>query len=314
MGSPIKRPCRKRCPMKAMILAAGLGTRLRSLTSNIPKALVPVRNRPVIDRVIQYLKGQGVSEIVVNAHHHHKQIVKHLDGGRPFGLNIEVRVEPEILGTGGGIKNTEDFWGTEPFIVINADILTDIDLSKARKEHNKTGGLATLILHNHESFNQVQIDNRLNITDIAAKSHTGRLAFTGIHIIAPELFQHIEPDVFSNIIDCYRDLIRSGNQITACVSSGHYWRDIGSVESYMLANKETLGNKPFIKGSNCRIHNSVKLEDWAIIGDNTHLEKDAVIRRSILWENIKVKKCARVIDSIVTGSREIRSDLINDIF
>jgi len=93
-----------------MILAAGLGTRLRPLSLKKPKALVPVGNRPVIDMVINYLKGNNANEIIINAHHHHRQIVKHVDGGTPYGINIQVRVEPEILGTGGGIKNTEDFW------------------------------------------------------------------------------------------------------------------------------------------------------------------------------------------------------------
>ena len=153
--------------MKAMILAAGPGTRLRPLTLNRPKALVPVGNRPMIDRIIEYLKKQGASEIVVNAHHHHGQVVKYLDEGRPFGIHMEIRVEPEILGTGGGIKNTEAFWNHAPFIVINGDILTDIDLAPAIEAHKKAGSPATLILHHCEPFNQVQVDNRAKILDIS---------------------------------------------------------------------------------------------------------------------------------------------------
>lgn len=299
--------------MKAMILAAGLGTRLRPLTSNIPKALVPVGNRPVIDRVIQYLKAQGVSEIVVNAHHHHQQIVKYLDGGRPFGLNIEVRVEPEILGTGGGIKNTEDFWDADPFIVINSDIITDIDLAEAYEAHKKGGNLATLVLHNHEPFNQIRIDERLNIMDIAKENRSGRLAFTGIHIIEPGLLAHIKRGVYSNIIDYYRELIKSGKPIVAHVSKGHYWRDIGSIRSYILANKETLKGTSSLVGSGFHIEASARLMDWAVIGEKAVLEHDVEVRRSILWENVKVKRGIKVIDSIVTASREVVTDLIDEI-
>ncbi len=223
-----------------MILAAGLGTRLRPLTSEKPKPLVPIGNIPIINLLIQYLKGHGIDEIIVNAHHHYQQVIDHLGGGKPFGIDIEVRVEPKILGTGGGIKNTEDFWDTDPFIVINSDILTNIDLSRAYDEHRRNKNLVTLVLHDYKAFNQILIDERLNILDIGLESSPGRLAFTGIHIIEPEVLNHIPKGKFSNIIDCYRELIRSGKHIRAHLSQGHYWRDIGTVESYMLANKEIV--------------------------------------------------------------------------
>ena len=164
--------------MKAMILAAGLGTRLRPLTLNTPKALMPVGNVPIIDRIIEYLKTYGISELVVNAHHHYEQIAEHLNSGRHFGINIDVRVEPNILGTGGGIKNTEDFWDKAPFIVINGDVLTNINLRNAYKAHERSGSLATLILHDQPPFNQLKIDDKKNITHIAGKNLDNRLAFS----------------------------------------------------------------------------------------------------------------------------------------
>ncbi len=296
-----------------MILAAGLGTRLRPLTSNVPKALVPVGNRPVIERVIEYLKTQGVTEIVVNAHHHHGQIVKHLKNAR-LGAEIEVRVEPKILGTGGGIKNTEDFWSNEPFFVINADILTDINLAEAYRAHKKDGNLVTLVLHDHEPFNQIRIDDGLNITDIARENQTGWLAFTGIHIMEPELLSHIARGVYSNIIDCYLELIKTGEPLRAHISEGHLWRDIGSVESYRLANKEALEGQLSLVAPGCRIEASSRLVDWAVVGPKAIIERDVEIARSIIWENVKIKKGIKIIDSIVTASREVRSDLISRIF
>ena len=300
--------------MKAMILAAGLGTRLRPLSLIRPKALVPVGNRPVIDRVIDCLRRHTTSEIVVNAHHHHRQIVEHLNSGRPFGIDIQVRVEPEIRGTGGGIKNTADFWDTDPFIVINSDILTNINIAEAYEGHRRNGCLVTLILHDQPPFNQIQIDNRMNILDIAEDNHPARLAFTGIHIISPELLNYIPEGVFSNIIDCYRTLIQKGKPVKAHVSEGHQWRDIGTVESYVLANKEALQGKPFLLAPDARIHSTARLKDWAIIGGKTCLEQGVEITRSILWEKVTTKKGIRVIESIVTSSREVTQDLINRVY
>lgn len=301
--------------MKAMILAAGLGTRLRPLSLIRPKALVPIGNIPVIDKVIDYLKGYNISEIIVNAHHHHRKIVEHLNSGRPFGIDIQVRVEPEILGTGGGIKNTADFWDTDAFIVINSDILTDINILEAYEVHRLSGCLVTLILHDQPPFNQVQIDSRMNILNFSEDNHSGRLAFTGIHIINPEILNYIPEGVFSNIIDCYRRLIQKDKPVKAHVSEGHKWRDIGTVESYILANKEALQrNNPFLLAPSSRIHCSTKLKDWTIIGDKSCLEQGVEITRSILWEKVTIRKGIRVIDSIVTSSREVTQDLINQVY
>ena len=299
--------------MKAMILAAGLGTRLRPLTFSRPKALMPIGNRAMIDRVIEYLKKYNTDELIVNAHHHQEQLVAHLDGGRPFGLKIQVKVEARILGTGGGIKNTEGFWDDEPFVVINGDILTDIDLARACEAHQKEGNLITLILHDCEPFNQILINERLDIMDIAPKACPGRLAFTGIHIIEPEILSHIPKDRFYNIIDCYQKLIREGRPIRAHVSKAHYWRDVGTIESYFLANREVLQENPILSGPGCRIHDSVRLKEWAVIGQDTNLEEEVEIRRSVLWEGVKVNKGLRVIDSIVTSSKEVREDLVGNI-
>jgi mannose-1-phosphate guanylyltransferase len=300
--------------MKAMILAAGLGTRLRPLTLNTPKALMPVGNVPIIDRIIEYLKTFGIRELVVNAHHHHEQIVEHLNGGRPFNINIDVRVEPDILGTGGGIKNTEDFWDNAPFIVMNGDILTNINLRKAYEAHKHSESLATLVLHDQPPFNQIKIDDQKNITHIAEENLADRLAFTGIHIIDPKLMAHIPEGIFSNIIHCYRELIRTGKPPKAYISRGYEWRDMGTIESYVHANKEALHGKSFLCSPDCRIDSSAVLKDWAVIGSETVLEQGVEVRRSIIWEKVKVKKGVKVIDSIVTSFKYVEHDLIDGIF
>jgi mannose-1-phosphate guanylyltransferase len=298
--------------MKAMILAAGLGTRLRPLTDKKPKALVPVVNRPILARVIDYLKSHGVVQIIVNAHHHYHQLVDYLEH-ESFGVDIEVRVEPEILGTGGGIKNTSGFWDDEPFIVINSDILTDIDLSRAYEHHRKAGGLATLILHDYKPFNQVQTDAHHLITEIFQKSGPGRLAFTGIHIIDPAIFSDFPHEQSFNIIAFYRRLIQSGKGIRAFISEGHYWHDIGTIDGYFQANK-MLKSDAFSIGKGCQIDPSVRLEEWAVVGDGSRIEKGVELRRSILWEAATVREGIKVIDSIVTSSCDLTRDLNGQIY
>jgi NDP-sugar pyrophosphorylase family protein len=298
--------------MRAMILAAGFGTRLRPLTDKKPKALIPVVNKPIIGRVIEYLKGHGVSRIVVNAHHHYRQILDYLNEGKPFGLDIDVRVETEILGTGGGIRNTVDFWDNDPFIVINSDIVTNIHLARAYEHHRKSGALVTLILHDCKPFNQIKTDNKQYVTDIAQTGGPGRLAFAGIHIMDPDLLSYIREGKFADIIECYRQLILSGKAIMAYLSKGHYWHDIGTVGSYVRANRALLGGTLSL-GPGSHVDHSANLEEWAIIGENNHLEKDVTVKRSILWEEVRVKKATRIIDSIVTSSRVIDRDLFGEI-
>jgi len=299
--------------MKAMILAAGLGTRLRPLTLNRPKALMPVGNRPMIDRVIQYLVRHGIDELIVNAHHHQEALVSYLAGGRSFGLPIQVKVEPRILGTGGGIKNTEGFWDDAAFIVMNSDILTDIDLARAFEAHQAGGSLATLILHDCNPFNQVRVNGNLEIVDIAPEAGPGRLAFTGIHIIEPDLLSHIPAGQFSHIIDGYLKLIHGGHPIRAYVSHGHYWRDVGTIRSYLLANQEALRGDRLLTGAGCRIHPSAVIRGWAVAGSGTVLEEGAKVGRSVLWENVTIREGIRVMDSVVMSSREVAADLFGEV-
>ncbi len=300
--------------MKAIILAAGLGTRLKRLTENRPKALMPVVNRPVIARNIDYLKSFGVKKIAVNAHHHCRQIEEYLNDTEPFGVELLVRVEEDILGTGGAIKNFSDFCGEEPFMVINGDILTDINLTGAYKHHIDSGNIATMVLHDYDQFNQVVIKNS-RVLEILRQKSPGGLAFTGMHILSPGMLSHIPGPGYSDIIDCYNRLLANGVPIGAYVSEKHYWRDIGNPESYIAANREYLcfEKRPFAIGPASTIDPSVKFKGWAAVGEGAVIEGGVEIERSILWDNVSVKQGVKIIDSVVTSSREIGHDVTGEI-
>lgn len=298
--------------MKAMILAAGFGTRLKPLTDLKPKALVPVLNKPIIGHTIDYLKTYGFTDIAVNAHHHYKQIIEYLDEGRPFDIDINVLVESEILGTGGGIQNSKGFWDNDPFIVINSDILTDIRLDHAYESHKKSGCIATLVLHDYAQFNQITIDENGHITHFRSTSDIEKLAFTCIHIIQPELLSHIPEAKQSDIIACYTGLINSGIPVNAYISMNHYWRDIGSIGSYIQANKDMLAGDSFAAGTGLNMDPTARLEGWAVLGNNVVLEKNTVIERSIIWDNVTVKEGVTVTENIVTSNKKVEHNLYKE--
>jgi mannose-1-phosphate guanylyltransferase len=300
--------------MKAMILAAGFGTRLWPLTASVPKPLVPMANVPLIDRIISHLVVSGVEAIVVNAHHRHEQLRRHFDDPAHLGLSVDVRVEKEILGTGGGIKNTEDFWDDAPFVVMNSDILTNIDIPAAFERHRRHGCLATLVLHDYGPFNKIVIDGEGTVRRIPRRYSPGRrgvFAFTGIHIIEPALLEHIPTGCFSDIMDCYRSLIADGARICAHLVSGHRWCDVGTVPAYLRANLEGVEAVFRPEGGGCVIAPGSRIEGRAILGHGVVLEERAYVTESVLWDRVTIREGVSVIGSVVTSGRDITKDLRN---
>jgi NDP-sugar pyrophosphorylase family protein len=287
--------------MKAMILAAGFGTRLKPLTNKLPKALMPVANIPILERNIEYLNSFGITDIIINTHYLSESIHDFTTGKTTAKVNLTVRNEKEILGTGGGIANCRDFLGHDTFVVMNSDILTDIDINPAMERHREAGNLATMVLHDQEPFNQLVTDGNNNIMEIQRNSGQGKLAFTGIHILEPEIFNYMPRYGFSDIIlDCYNPLLASGKKITAHVVSGHFWYDIGTIKSYIETNKHFLGPNKILKGSDTHIAPSADFREWAIVGDDVSIGEKAVIERSIIWNGTHIDDGTLVKDSVVT--------------
>ncbi|UCH01017.1 MAG: NDP-sugar synthase [Deltaproteobacteria bacterium] len=300
--------------MKAMILAAGEGSRLRPLTNVCPKVLIPVVNRPVIDRIIEFLKAHGVREIIVNAHHHYQKIVDYLRGGSPFGVRMEIRIEKEILGTGGGIKNTRDFWDKDPFIAINGDILTDIDLRRVYESHMKGDNLITMVLHDLPIHNKVRVDNEMNIVSIGPGTNIdGALAFTGIQVIDPEVLDLIPENKRYSIIGCYRRLIDSGKPIRGYLTTGHRWIDIGTIPDYLRSNLNLLPREKIAIAQEVHIDPGATLKEWAVIGKGSSIEGGALIKGSVLWRDVIVREGVRVVDSVVTSGVVLERDLLGGV-
>jgi len=293
-----------------MILAAGGGTRLKPLTDLCPKVLVPVVNEPVLGRVIEFLEAHGVEEIVVNAHHHYQKMVDYLKQGNRSGVNMEIRIEKKILGTGGGIKNTQDFWGQDPFIVINGDILTDIDLRTVYEYHLKRNNLITMVLHDFPVHNKIRVDNEMNILSVGPGTNLkGALAFTGIQVIDPEVLDTMPENKNYSIIACYKKLIDLKKPLRGYLATGHSWVDIGTIPDYMRSNFELLPPEKLAIARECHIDPDATLKEWAVIGKGSSIEKGALVKRSVLWSDVVVREGVEVVDSIVTTGVIVEENL-----
>lgn len=300
--------------MRAMILAAGKGTRLQPLTHICPKVLVPVVNIPVIERTIDYLRSYGVQIIIINAHNLHQQIIDYLKNTNNRCSTIEIRIEKDILGTGGGIKNTEDFWGKEPFIVINGDILTNINLKKVYASHTRNNNLVTMVLHDYPRYNKIVVDRYMNILSIGPGVRLeSALAFTGIHVINPEILDYIPKNKKYNILDCYRELINQKKPIRGYLATKHRWIDIGTIQDYIQANFNLLPHDKKAIGPHCHIDLTAVQEDWVVIGKGSCVEKGATVKRSVLWDNVVVKEGVKVIDSVVSSGVIVKKDLYSSV-
>lgn len=226
--------------MKAMILAAGLGKRLRPFTANTPKPLFPVGGRPLLDIIIRSLQHAGCEAIIINTHHLHKKIDSFLSGQK-YSIPVFTRYEPLLLGTGGAIKNVADFLDDQPFMVVNSDILTDIDLRDVYDFHLNHKYPATLVLHDYKEFNNVLISKEDFISGFYEEKsnenigYERKLAFTGIQVLDPKILDFIPDGLFFSIIDAYRELIFSGQGLKAFIAQKHYWKDIGTPETYRKA-------------------------------------------------------------------------------
>ena len=237
--------------MKALILAAGFGKRLEPYTHRTPKPLFTISNQPLLDRVIRRLAFAGISSIMVNTHHLHQQIERYLLS-QSYPISVTTRYESEILGTGGAIKNLTDFWDDEPFLVVNSDILFNTDLEALGRYHMSGCSIATLMLCDHQMFNQVWVGPENRILGFDSKTHPlqtskNPLTFTGIQIIHPELLDLIPANRFYSIIDAYKTALSEKKKIRAYIPDRLVWTDIGSPDRYREAACQATAREAFFR-------------------------------------------------------------------
>lgn len=306
--------------MRAVLMAGGEGTRLRPLTCDLPKPMVPILNRPIAEHIINLLRYHRIVEIIATLHYLPDVLRDYFRDGSDFGVQITYAVEEEqALGTAGSVKNIAPLL-TDPFLVISADSLTDCDLSAAIAFHRHKRAKATLILTrvpNPMEFGLVITDSQGRIVRFLEKPSSSEIFSdtinTGIYILDPEVLDYLEPQEpadFSS--DLFPLLLQRNYPMYGYIAEG-YWRDIGSLEQYREAQYDALNGRvqvemaypqrqrhvwignntiidpeahiypPVLIGENCRIGPRASLEPGTVIGDNAVVGADANLKRPVIW-------------------------------
>ncbi|MCL6086988.1 MAG: NDP-sugar synthase [Actinobacteria bacterium] len=329
---------------KAMVLAAGLGTRLRPLTDLISKPMTPIVNKPVMEHIIELLIQHGFKKIVCNLHWYPEAIRNFFGDGAKYNIKITYSYEPELLGTAGGVKKVEAFFEGKTFLILSGDALTDIDLTDLMEFHRKKGGICTLVLTEVDDpslYGVVIADNSSRITGFQEKPLMGEakscLANSGIYVFEPEIFKYIPYGTFYDFgRDLYPKLLEKGIPYYG-YKHDRYWNDVGSLEQYQQGNFDALEGKvkvcipgqqinegiwlgknciieedvimipPIVIGNNCTVKKGAKLYGPIIVGDNTIIDERAIMYRGIKWGSGYIGKDASLIGAITGYDTKIKS-------
>lgn len=300
--------------MRAMILAAGLGTRLRPLTFVRPKCLVPLNGITVLDFWIKRLHLFGFEAVVINAFHLHRAVLEWV-GARSWPIHVEVVVEDKLLGTGGGIRNVLDFFDGDPFLVVNGDTVCDVPLDSLRELYLKSGSLMALLMHDCLPFNNVRVDRKGFVRGFGKETaggfeNTDCLAFTGIYFLTPEIISTIPSGMPYDILKIFCTAIEKGLFPLALQLPAFYWREMGSVESYRaliadLARVAPGTLPPLETGRSVYCHpgsivsSDAHIKGWASIGEGSQVMPHTTIENSILWNDVQVHPGTHLIDCVV---------------
>ncbi len=321
---------------KAMIMAAGVGSRLEPLSSIVPKPLVPLANKPAMDILVNHLKSFEINNIVANTFYKAEDLQNHYKQNN-LGINFCFIKEEELSGTAGGVKKSQFFFDKdEDFIVMSGDGLTDIDINKAYQSHKSSNAIATIVLKEVET-DEIQkygiiVPNKQGYVEYfqekpklsEAKSN---LANTGIYIFKYDIFNYIPENTFYDFAkNVFPELLSKGIKINTYTHKG-YWSDIGSLNQYHQSNTDILNNMvksfpiksnktsngAYIIGENSIIADNVEFDGYCILGENCRLGNNVRIINSILWDNINIEDNVTIKDSIILTGTRIEKDINHQI-
>jgi mannose-1-phosphate guanylyltransferase len=319
--------------MKAVILVGGEGTRLRPLTCNTPKAIVPILNRPFLEHLIHYLKKHGITEVILAIGYLPDPIQDCLGDGSQLSVRVRYVMEDTPLGTAGAVKNAESFLH-EPFLVFNGDILTEIDLTAMIRRHQETKSKVSIALtpvDNPTIYGVVETDVRGMVRRFVEKPGwdevTTNMINAGIYILEPEILAQIPSSTRSMFEhDIFPSLLANGEPILGYPSDA-YWIDIGTPEKYLKAHHDLLLNQgnghvqtegesqihqaatiegPVMIAEGCVIAEYARIKGPAVLGPRCRVDNGAIIEGGVLWDGVNVRKMAELKNCVVGSGSQIQ--------
>ena len=313
--------------MRAVILSGGEATRLRPLTCNTSKAMVPVLNRPFLQHIVSYLKSHNVVDITLATGRTSGQAESYFGDGSSFGVSIGYSTERVPLGTAGAVKNTERLLDS-PFLVFNGDVYTDIDLTAMMNVHQQSGAIATLALtpvDDPTAYGVVETDGEGRITRFVEKPSReeapGNLINAGVYVLRPDILDYVAPNAFVMFErEVFPSVLAAGE--TMCAYPSHaYWTDIGTPERYLSLNhnllRRDIGRRglqfegehnihpsaevegPVLIGKGCCVEGGSTIEGPTVLGQDCQIRAGAMIRSSLLWRGCEIGGGARLSNSVL---------------
>lgn len=315
--------------MKAMVLAAGVGSRLDPLTARVPKPLVPVANRPVMELILELLKRHGISQVVSNLHHLPERLIEYFGDGSRLGMSLTFYRETVLSGDAGGVRACRAFLEDDTFLVIMGDLLTDVDVTGLVSAHKKKGALATIALKRVDDVSQfgVALTNEDGfITGFQEKPQPGEalsnLASTGIYIFEPEIFRHIPAEgEYGFGRQLFPQLVNKGAPVLG-VEIASYWSDVGTISQYRLSNFDCLEGRIEVEipGQRCAqgwlaegalIESGCRIEGLLLVGRHSQVKAKVKIKgRVIIGDDCVVGEAACLEDSVIWSGSSIEAGAI----
>lgn len=331
--------------MKAMILAAGVGSRLDPLTRNIPKPMVPIVNKPVMEHIVEMLARNGVKDIMVNLHYLGEQIQNYFGNGEKWGVKISYSPEEQLWGDAGSVKRCEEFFDEDTFIVVGGDDLADLDLKRLVRFHQEKKAISTIALSlvdDPSEYGIALLNDRGRITRFLEKPK-GEVIFsnsanTGVYVFDKHILELIPKGVrYGFGHDLFPMLLEQKTRCYGYLTSS-YWKDVGNLRQYQEAHHNALSGRvdlripgkeirkyiwvgenveidptaeigyPVVIGNNCRIEKGAKLLEYSILADDCVLEEGSVVKQSVLWHGACVMRNTMLERCVVGEQCRVKSN------
>jgi len=322
---------------KAMVMAAGVGSRLDPLTQNVPKPLVPVLNKPVMDILLEKLQSYGIESVIANTHYLADAIQGRYTKHPSLNIKFNSIYEQSLSGTAGGVKKCEFFFKDEEnFLVLSADGLHDADITKIVDSHIKSNCIATMAIaevdHKEVSKYGVVVPSKSNtVLEFQEKPSIdeakSNFINTGIYVFNKKIFEFIPPNTTYDFAKNVFPALLANKQDINLYRVANYWSDIGTIDQYIQSNWDALAkivdtknneifkslHSTYTVGENCDISQDVKFLNNVVIGNNCKIGKNVCLDNVILWDEVEIKDNTTIKNSVIANNAIVNADVINQI-